>query len=188
MFTLQLTVQLLGSRKQGEKQGESTLAAAQSLPSGRQEERRAAHHLADHTAHQLQSWEPTAWLKYAPQTPLSRVVSEYIQVVDRNVVNGQLSSSLSRSIPMLIVVIQQLCFTPTSACCRFVKEPSAGPGWQISVSILPILQILKMRQRVEITCLKSTEWIGNWTRCRNYTLLILCFQWLASTSFHLIYC
>lgn len=128
VFTLQLTVQLLGSRKQGEKQGESTLAAAQSLPSGRQEERRAAHHLADHTAHQLQPWEPTAWLKYAPQTPLSRVVSEYIQVVDRNVVNGQLSSSLSRSIPMLIVVIQQLCFTPTSACCRFVKEPSAGPG------------------------------------------------------------
>lgn len=58
---------------------------------------------------------------------------------------------------MLIIVIQQLCFTPMSVCCGFVKEPSVGPEGQINISIFPILQILKMRQRVEITCLKSTE-------------------------------
>jgi len=85
------------------------------------------------------------------------MVSECTETVDRNVVNGQLTSSFSRSIPMLIIVIQQLCFTHTSACCGFVKEPSVSPEEQINVSVFPILQILKMRKRVEITCLKSTE-------------------------------
>lgn len=51
-------------------------AGVQSLLSGGLEETRPAHHLADHTALQLQPWEPTSWLKQALQTPSSRVVSE----------------------------------------------------------------------------------------------------------------
>lgn len=66
------------------------------------------------------------------------MVSEYIQRVDRNVVNGQLSSSLPRSIPTPIVVIQQLCSTAASVCCRFVMESSAGLEGQINVSIFLI--------------------------------------------------
>lgn len=143
--------------------------AAQSLPSSGQEK----------------TSTPPGWLYSPPAAALvdntlfgicfsdtlSRVVSEYIEIFHRNVVNGQISSSLSRSIPMLIIVIQELCFTPTSVSSGFVKEPSAGPEGQINVSIFPILQILKMRQRVEITCLKTTGWIWNWTRCRNYTII-----------------
>lgn len=64
-------------------------AAIQSLLSGGLEETRQD--LADHTALQLQPWEPTAWLKHALQTPLSRVVSEKTERADRNVVNGQLT-------------------------------------------------------------------------------------------------
>lgn len=79
VFTLQLTNQLLGSRKQGWGwRGNRVAAAAQNLPPNRQEKRKPAHHLADHTAHQLQPWEPMPWLKHAPPIPLSRVVSEYI--------------------------------------------------------------------------------------------------------------
>lgn len=182
MFTLQPTVPLLHSSRQGWKRGRSRLQLPRAFL--QEEERRPALHPPDLSAQQLQPWEPTSWLKHAPQIPLNRVVSECTEIIDRNVVNGQ----FSRSIPMLIVVIQQLCFTPLSVCCWFVREPSVGSAGQINVSAFPILQILKKRQRVEITCLKSTEWIGNWTTCRNYTGLILCFQWLASTSFHLIYC
>ncbi|KAJ7421202.1 hypothetical protein WISP_43818 [Willisornis vidua] len=42
---------------------------------------------------------------------------------------------LQGSIPMLIRVIQQLCFTPLSVHCGFAKEPSAEPKRQINVHI-----------------------------------------------------